>query len=151
EYEALQKEMTPKVKAYLADMEIDRYWIDRMFAANSQEQYVPTWAEADVKSRHLMGMVPSLEEVVLSKCKEDPDVDRKLRAFRAGKSGPMTADDLARFKEIIHDSEVFYRCSETALSDMQDVAFERENETIVNDKCGQPLTKSEISTVKALM
>jgi hypothetical protein len=81
EYEAAQKEMMPKVRAYLADMDIDQYWIDRMFSANSQDHYMPTWNEADSKVHHLMGMVPSLEEVVLSKCNEDPNVDRKLGDF----------------------------------------------------------------------
>ena len=87
EYEAAQKAMVPKVRTYLADMEVDQFWIDRMFAANSQEYYMPTWIEADSKVHHLMGMVPSLEEVVLSKCNEDPDVDRKLNALR--KSGTI--------------------------------------------------------------
>jgi hypothetical protein len=32
--------MMPKVKAYLADMDIDQYWIDRMFSANSQQYYI---------------------------------------------------------------------------------------------------------------
>jgi hypothetical protein len=87
--------MMPKVKAYLADMDIDQYWIDRMFSANSQEHYMPTWNEADNKIHHLMGIVPALEEVVLSKCKEDPNVDRKLNEFRLpGK--PLSEDDRAR-------------------------------------------------------
>jgi len=41
--------MVPKVRTYLADMEVDQFWIDRMFAANSQEYYMPTWAEATAR------------------------------------------------------------------------------------------------------
>ena len=42
EYETAQKDIMTEVKAYLADMDIDQYWIDRMFSANSQEYYMPT-------------------------------------------------------------------------------------------------------------
>lgn len=152
EHEALQKAMMPKVKAYLVDMDVDQYWIDRMFAANSQEEYMPTWAEADNKVRHLMGMVPSLEEVVLSKCKEDPDVDRRLQAFRASRSGPLTPADIKKMKEIMQESDVFDECRKTVLSNMQTAAFERENESSLAQKCaGHPsLTPSETDRAKAL-
>jgi tetratricopeptide (TPR) repeat protein len=151
EYEAAQKQMVPKVKAYLADMDIDQYWIERMFSANSQEHYMPTRNEADSKAHHLMGVVPSLEEVILSKCKEDPDVDRKLREFQnSGK--PLSADDEAKIKQITQDSDVFFQCKKMALSDMQSAAFERENYALLNEKCKEfpPLTPSEIATLKAL-
>ena len=49
-----------------------------------------------------MDMVPSLEEVVLSKCKEDPDVDRKMEAFRASRS-PLTDADGEKMAEIMQD------------------------------------------------
>ncbi len=94
ELEAAQKTMDSRVKQYLADMEVDQYWLDRMFSANSQEYYMPPWNEANSKIHHLMDMVPSLEEVVLSKCKEDPDVDRKVQAFGASRSGPLIAADV---------------------------------------------------------
>lgn len=151
EYEAAQKEMVPKVKAYLADMDIDQYWIDRMFSANSQEHYMPTWNQADSKAHHLMGVVPSLEEVILSKCKEDPDVDRKLREFQnSGK--PVSADEQAKIKQITQESDVFFQCKKMVLSDMQSAAFERENDALLNEKCKEfpPLTPSEIATLKAL-
>jgi len=152
ELEAAQKTMDSKVKAYLADMEVDQYWIDRMFSANSQEYYMPRWNEADSKIHHLMDMVPSLEEVVLSKCKEDPDVDRKMQAFRASRSGPLTAADVEKMNEIMRDSDVFYECEKTVLSDMQDAAFARENESALTAKCGpSPLTPSENSTLRALI
>ncbi len=152
ELEAAQKAMDSTVKAYLADMEVDQYWIDRMFSANSQEYYMPTWDEADSKIHHLMDTVPSLEEVVLSKCKEDPDVDQKMQAFRASRSGPLTAADVEKMKEITRESDVFYECEKTMLSDMQDAAFARENEPALIAKCGPlPLTPSENSTLRALI
>jgi hypothetical protein len=152
EYEVAQKEMVPKVKGYLADMEIDQYWIDRMLSANSQEQYMATWNEADSKVHHLMGVVPSLEEVVLSKCNEDPDVDRKLSALRNSLSKPLSADDQMKLKEIMQDSDVFFQCEKTVLSDMQSAAFQRENAPLIDEKCKQfpPLTPSEMATLKAL-
>jgi hypothetical protein len=125
-----------RVKAYLADMEVDQYWIDRMFSANSQEYYMPPWFEADSKLHHLMDMVPSLEEVVLSKCKEDPDVDRKVQAFGASGSGPLTDADVKKMKEITREADVFYECEKTVLSAMQNAAFERENEPVLTAKCG---------------
>jgi TPR repeat protein len=156
EYEAAQKEVVPKVKAYLADMDIDQYWIDRMFSANSQEEYMPTWSEADSKVHHLMGVVPSLEEVILAKCKEDPNVDRKLREFRNSRnssSKPLTADDRTKIKEITQDADVFFQCEKTVLSDMQSAAFQRENAPLINEKCKQfpPLTPSEMTTLKTLL
>ncbi len=153
EYEATQKEITPKVKAYLSDMEIDQYWIDRMFATNSQEGYMPTWGEADNKVRHLMGMVPSLEEVVLSKCNEDPDVDKKIQAFRNSRTGPLTPADEDKMKEIMFTSEVFSKCEDTVLSDMQREAFTRENASVVESKCQQypVLSDHENSILKTLI
>ena len=152
EYETRQKEIMPKVKVYLADMEIDQYWIDRMFATNSQEGYMPTWGEADNKVRHLMGMVPSLEEVVLSKCNEDPDVDKKIQAFRNSRSGPLTSADEEKMKEIMFKSDVFSKCEDKVLSDMQYEAFNREYSSVVDAKCQQypELTKQEISTLRYL-
>jgi hypothetical protein len=152
EYEALQKQMLPKVKAYLADMEIDQYWIDRMFAASSQERYMPTWAEADSKVHHLMGIVPSLEEIMLSKCNQDPDVDRKLLALRHARS-QLSADDQEKSRRLIEDSMVFSQCQETVLSDMRSAAFDRENDATLKESCRRfpALTDSEFSTLRALL
>ena len=151
EYETAQKEMTPKVKAYLADMDIDQYWIDRMFSANSQEYYMPTWNEADSKVHHLMDMVPSLEEVVLSKCNEDPNADRKLSELQ-NPGRPLSADDQAKIKQIMQDSDVFFQCKETVLTDMRRAAFERENAAVLMKKCKQspPWASSEMSMLNAL-
>ena len=142
EYESAQKEMMPKVKAYLADMDIDQYWIDRMFSANSQEYYIPTWNEADNKVRRLMDMVPSLEEVVLSKCNEGPDAGL-----------PPNAENQANIKQKMQDWDVFFRCRNTALIEMQSAAFERENDAILMEKCRPfpPLAPEEISTLKAFL
>ena len=152
EYKSAQKEMMPRVKAYLVDMDIDQYWIDRMFSSNSQEYYMPTWNEADNKAHHLMDMVPSLEEVVLSKCNEDPNADKKLRDLQ-NSGRPLTAEDQAKIKRIMQDSEVFFQCKKTVFTDMQSAAFERENDALLTEKCRQfpPATPEEISTLKALL
>jgi hypothetical protein len=148
EYETAQKEMMPKVKSYLADMDIDQYWIDRMFSANSQEYYMPTWNEADSKLHHLMDMVPSLEEVVLSKCNEDPNADRKLSELQ-NSGRPLSADDQVKIKQIMQDSNVFLQCRKTVMTDMQSAAFERENDAILKEECKQspPLTPTELEAV----
>jgi hypothetical protein len=152
EYEALQKQLVPKVKAYLADMEIDQYWIDRMFAASSQDRYMPTWAEADSKLHHLMGIVPSLEEIVLSKCNQDADVDKKLSALRNAPGSP-SVDNQEKSKRLIEDSMVFSQCQKTVLDDMRNAAFKRENDTTLKEKCKKfpTLTDSELATLKALL
>jgi len=151
EYVAAQKQVTSKVKAYLADMDVDQHWIDRMFGANSQEQYTPTWDEVHNQGHNLMGVVPSLEEVVLSKCKEDPSVDAKLQVFRSTRSGPWTSADDAAVKQIFRETEVFDECERTVLSDMQDAAFARENESAVAAKCGPAPAQSEVTTLRALL
>jgi hypothetical protein len=153
DYETAQKEITSKVKAYLADMDIDQYWIDRMLSANSQEYYMPTWDEADSKVHHLIGMVPSLEEVVLSKCGDgDPHVDRNVSALR-NPGRPLSSEDQAKIDQLSQDSEVFLQCKKTVLSDMQKAAFERENEGILKEKCKQfpPLAPGEMSRLKELL
>lgn len=152
EYETAQKEMMPKVKAYLSDMDVDQYWIDRMFSANSQEYYMPTWNEADSKVHHLMDMVPSLEEVVLSKCNEDPNADRKLSELQ-NSGRPLSTDDQVTIKQIMQDSDVFFQCKKTVLTDMQRAAFERENDAILKEKCKQslPLIPTEVSMLTALL
>jgi len=151
EYEMAQKEMVPKVKTYLAEMEVDQFWIDRMFAANSQQYYMPTWAEAASDVHPLMGMVPSLEEVVLSKCNEDPELDGKLKALRGLGRSPA-ADYAEKMKQALQDTKVFFECKKTVLSDMQSAAFERENSEFLKENCKQfpQLTSSELSTLKAL-
>jgi TPR repeat protein len=152
EYEALQKQMLPKVKAYLADMEIDQYWIDRMFAASSQESYMPTLAEADSQLHRLMGFVPSLEEVVLSKCNQDPDFEKKLKELQSARK-PLSDDDQQKSKLLLEDSNVFFQCQETVLSDIQRAAFERENDATLKEKCERlpSLTGSELLTLKVLL
>jgi hypothetical protein len=98
------------------------------------------------RSRRAIGMVPSLEEVVLSKCNEDPNVDRKLKALR--KSGtPPSAEDNEKIKQALQDTEVFFECRKTVLSDMQTATFERENDEFLKEKCNQfpQLTPSEFS------
>jgi TPR repeat protein len=149
EYEALQKRLFPKVKAYLADMEIDQYWIDQMFAANSQDRYMPTWAEADSKLHHLTGIVPSLEEIVLSKCNQDTDVDKKLSTLR---NAPGSVDNQEKSKRLIEDTLVFFECRKTVLDDMRSAAFERENDATLKEKCktSPALTPSDVSAGKAL-
>jgi TPR repeat protein len=147
EYETLQKQMAQTVSAYLVNMEVDHYWIDRMFSANSQEHYLPTWAEANNEVRHLMGMVPSLTEIVLSKCNQDPDLDRKLRALRNSR------DDQGKIEQLMQDANVFFECQKSVLSDMQRAAFDRENDVALNDKCKQfpQLTDIGMSTLKVLI
>jgi TPR repeat protein len=91
-------------------------------------------------------MVPSLEEVVLSKCNEDPDVDKKLNALR--KSGtPLSAEDSEKINQALLDTEVFFECKKNVLWDMQSAAFERENDEFLKEKCNQfaQLTPSDVS------
>jgi hypothetical protein len=101
---------------------------------------MPTLAEADSQLHHLMGFVPSLEEVVLSKCNQDPLSNARR---------PLSADDK---QKLIEDLKIFYQCQDTVLSDMQSAAFERENDTAL-EKCKRfpSLTDSEFSTLKALL
>jgi len=70
QYEESEKEVISKVRAYLDYMEIDKFWIGKMLSTNSQNAYVIPWELADDKNYHLMGIVPSIEEVLLSKCDE---------------------------------------------------------------------------------
>jgi hypothetical protein len=152
EYESKQREVMPKIKSYLADMDIGQYWIERLFSANSQEYYMPTWNEADNKVYHLMGMVPSLEEVVLSKCNEDPNADRRLSEYR-NSGRPLSTDDQEKKSQIMLDFRVFFQCRETVLNDMQRAAFERENDAVLKEKCKQfpALVPFEMSMLSLLL
>ena len=152
ENEALETRYFPKVKAYLAAMEIDQYWSDRMFAANQKKSYVPTWQEANNKALRLMGIIPSLEEVVLSKCNQAPDGDGELLARRKA-AGPLSADDQEKSQQLIEASLAFSQCQETVLADLQSAAFERENDAALNEKCKDfpSLTGLEFLTLTGLV
>jgi hypothetical protein len=76
---------------------------------------------------------------------------RRLSDYVAGL--PPNAENQANIKQKMQDWDVFFRCRNTALIEMQSAAFERENDAILMEKCRPfpPLAPEEISTLKAFL
>jgi hypothetical protein len=126
EYEAAQKQATVKVQDYLLNMEVAQFWIDKMMSTNSQESYVPTWSEVDRKDRHLLGTVPSIEEIILAKCNDNTaDIERKIGALNS-KGRPLTAEEQALLAQYFAESKIFFDCEDRVLDEIREAAFERE-------------------------
>ena len=66
EQETAQKQLMAKVGEYLQTMEVDQFYIDKMMSTNSQDGYALTGN--DVVAHPLDIIVPSIEEIILTKC-----------------------------------------------------------------------------------
>lgn len=152
EYVALQKRTEIAIRAYLTDMEVDQYWIDRMFATNSGEVFIPSWVEADNKVRHLMGIVPTLEEVTLSKCHYNLEADQKFQKFVDEQEGKFSQKQIQEMKMNFKINDNIFECKRYVLDEMRNAAFERENEPITETVCGNipHLNQNERSEIQSL-
>ena len=66
-YEGIQRQAAVDVTRYLQNMDIDQFWIDKLMNASSQNAYYIPFEVGDSRFRHLQGLVPSIEEVVLAR------------------------------------------------------------------------------------
>ncbi len=78
ERERLQKDAMNLVVSYLKDMEVNQFFIDKTIQYSSQDSYQVT--QQDAESYDLNEPVPSIEEIVLSKC----DSLKKSDKYRPG-------------------------------------------------------------------
>lgn len=63
EFEARDKAEAAKVRNYLQDMQIGRYWIDLMMSTSPRGAYVPTWQEAKARTHPLIGPPSSARQI----------------------------------------------------------------------------------------
>ncbi len=134
EYINLQKELTRRVKAYLEEMEVSQFWIDHMFAASSQDYYMPSMNEASNSIYHLMGLSPFVEEVVLTKCVKNQRVDEVLNKTRV-QYGAESAEYKAKLSEVLANSTIYDECENLVFSNMQSAAYENVFADQINTQC----------------
>jgi hypothetical protein len=125
EFELLEKEIISTVRDYLRDMELDQYYIDKLIATSSQDGYLPS--DADLEKYPLDRMPPSLEEVVLSKC----------RVLSSSEEGYLT-EKLGRVpksSEIIDKLLSGAGCERKQLDTLRMAAWNREKERMISYRC----------------
>jgi hypothetical protein len=76
EYEAALKTEMVRVRDYLQNMEVDSFFTEKLISTNSQDAYVVTLNEA--ATHHLSDDVPSIEEILLSKCNDLTSQENRL-------------------------------------------------------------------------
>lgn len=116
EYEAAEKRVMTKVSEYLKDMEVDQFFINKMMANSSQDAYLVSLSETD--EYHLSGIVPSIEEAVLTKCTVLTSQDKKAV------DSPTTSQE-ERMK-LLKKDEAGFDCEAKVLGEMRYDAFKRE-------------------------
>ncbi len=170
EYEGSQRQASATVTKYLQSMDIDQFWIDRMMGTNSQNAYFVPLEVGDLKSYHLQGLVPSIEEIVLAKCTDDSaDLERQLTALRAADPA-LSPGTVAKMNAVLARSDVFAACQTGVLTEIREAAFAREAAAVFAPECsgfkdaetveagaikakvaaGTPLTSGEKSAAVAL-
>ena len=115
EHETAEKSAIAKTLAYLNTMEVDRFFIDKMYGTSSQDSYVVTLR--DVLDHHLGTVVPSIEEVLLSKC--DDINSEEYRVLQ-------TTRDTRLKDELMNKLKSGIDCKNKTLDDIRREAFERE-------------------------
>ena len=119
EHEAAQKTAIAKILTYLNNMEVDRFFIDKMYGTSSQDSYIVTLR--DVLEHRLGAVVPSIEEVLLSKCN-----DINSEEFRI----LQNTNDKRLKDELMNKLKLGYDCKNKALDDIRSAAFGRELEDL---------------------
>ena len=116
QYELIEKNIIAKVKKYLKDMEVDQFFVDKMMSNNSQDSYVVALWETD--RYHLSGIVPSVEEIVLSKC--NMLTSKEKQAIDAEK---LSSEERER---LFAKYQAGRQCESDVLDEMRREAFKRD-------------------------
>jgi hypothetical protein len=124
EFEAIEKAAIVKTVQYLKSMEVDQFFIDKMVSSNSRNVYVVTVSEAI--EHHLVTLVPSIEEFVLSKCQAFDLHDQSVLQATDDKT---IAGQQSRAQLIakLRDS---FECKDRVLTEMRRSALQRELDNI---------------------
>jgi len=130
--EGAQKREMRWVSNYLQEMEVSQFFIDKMMSTNSQNvQFVSL---RDASNYHLLGAVPSIEEIVLTKCDGGAHEEEQFNAI-AGKGASATAEEQELKVQLFANIIAGWKCRDDALDDLRDAAWEREHEEALRSEC----------------
>ncbi len=124
QYEAAEKEVMVKVREYLHNMEVDQFFIDKMMSPSSQDSYVVTLS--DMLAHRLDHIVPSMEEIVLTKCNVLNSQEERILESTSDKT---PAGHQVR-EQLIAKWIAGHECQQKVLDDIRAAAFDRELDAI---------------------
>ena len=127
EQETAQKQLMAKVGEYLQTMEVDQFYIDKMMSTNSQDGYALTGN--DVVAHPLDIIVPSIEEIILTKC----DIVTMSQIEAAQKD--TTLEGRQRWTKLNEQWIAGKNCEEKQLDALRAAAWDREHSHVVAEKC----------------
>ena len=130
EQEAAQKQLMAEVRDYLQTMEVNPYDIDKVMSTNSQDGYVVTGN--DVVTHPLDIVVPSIEEIVLTKC----DTVTTHQMDQAHKDA--TLEGQQRWMKLAEQWVAGMNCEEKQLDVLRAAAWDRAHSHVVTEKCKSP-------------
>lgn len=137
EQEAAQKQLMAKVQDYLQTMEVDRYYIDKMMSTNSQDGYALTGNDVVVHPLNII--VPSIEEIILTKC----DIVTMRQMEEAQKD--TTLEGRQRWEKLIEQHLSGMDCEENQLDSLRTAAWGREHSRVLAEKCKSLILSSQES------
>jgi hypothetical protein len=148
EFEHVEKRAINEVRDYLREMEFPDYYIEKMIATSSQDGYIPT--DEDLNEHPLPDIVPSIEEIILSKC-ESPSLEEKqkfgsylaqvarTKNIKLPKGWSAVSPDMTKVGNKLQAKfEAYSKCQSEQLVKLQLLAWKRINEARVNIMCSQP-------------
>jgi len=127
ERETAQKQLMAKVRDFLQTMEVDQYYIDKMMSTSSQDGYALTGNDVVVHPLNII--VPSIEEIVLTKC----DIVTVRQMEEAQKD--TTLEGRQRWTKLIEQHLSGMSCEENQLDSLRTAAWGREHSRLLAEKC----------------
>jgi hypothetical protein len=127
EQAAAQKQLMAKVRYYLQTMEVDHYYIDKLMSTNSQDGYAVTGN--DLVAHPLDIIVPSIEEIILTKC----DIVTTRQMDEARKDTTLEGRD--KWTKLSEQWVAGMNCKEKQLDSLRAAAWDREHSHVLAEKC----------------
>ncbi len=126
QHETDQKEVMTSVKKYLNEMEVPDYFTNIMMSKNSQDAHIVSAQEASDENHLLVGYVPSIEEITLSKCKISTERDHEISVALTRKGASASKQEKALLKRINEEAFKGGECQFNVVYAMRVEAFTRE-------------------------
>src|SRR5208283_958192 len=122
DFERAEKQVIDTTSEYLKEMEFPTYYMEKMIVTSSQDGYVPT--EKDLDDHPLAGIPPSIEEIILSKCKSLSEGETEtLGEILMDKFGAATKKRKASSDKLLQmlwdKSTVYHDCASKELSNLR--------------------------------
>jgi hypothetical protein len=127
EQESRQRKVMAEVRDYLQTMEVDQYYIDKMMSISSQDGYVVTGNEIILHPLEII--VPSIEEIVLSRC--------EIVTMREIQNAQLdtTPEGRKRWTKLSEQWAAGLSCEERQLESLRQAAWDREHFREVEQQC----------------